>query len=62
MVEDGVAPAAVGPLSQEEQEEEEDGAMPRPDTFLVDDFGLDVEKFVQEQERTPWMRELKVFL
>ncbi|KAI9992888.1 hypothetical protein PInf_014826 [Phytophthora infestans] len=57
---DGVV--SSGELTQEEQEEELQAGAPSTLPSAVDVFGLDYGKFMEEQERVPWMRAMKAFL
>ncbi|OWY98690.1 Retrotransposon Polyprotein [Phytophthora megakarya] len=50
------------PLTQEEQEDDEDGRLVMSNPSQLDLFGLDTVKFIKEQNRTHWMRALKAFL
>ncbi|ETM47977.1 hypothetical protein L914_07435, partial [Phytophthora nicotianae] len=50
------------PLTQAEQEEDLQSGAPLVHPSPVNVFGLDCDKFVEEQERVPWMRALKAFL
>ncbi|OWZ09506.1 hypothetical protein PHMEG_00017784 [Phytophthora megakarya] len=49
-------------VTQEEQEEDEEGLEEVDWRSNEDTFGLDSEKFVEVQLRTPWMIAIKVFL
>ncbi|OWZ16731.1 hypothetical protein PHMEG_0009426 [Phytophthora megakarya] len=49
-------------VTQEEQEEDEEGLEEADWRANEDIFGLDSEKFVEEQLRTPWMIAIKAFL
>ncbi|OWY91079.1 hypothetical protein PHMEG_00040496 [Phytophthora megakarya] len=49
-------------VTQEEQEEDEEGLEEVEWRSNEDTFGLDSEKFVEEQLRTPWMIAMKAFL
>ncbi|OWY91048.1 hypothetical protein PHMEG_00040536 [Phytophthora megakarya] len=49
-------------VTQEEQEEDEEGLEEVDWRLNEDTFGLDSEKFVEEQLRTPWMIAMKAFL
>jgi hypothetical protein len=55
------AAEGVRRLSQEEQEEDDSGR-PAAERSVLDAFGLDSEKFLEEQGRTPWMVAMKAFL
>ncbi|KAI9991957.1 hypothetical protein PInf_017337 [Phytophthora infestans] len=56
-------PAVVTePLTQVEQEEDLQEGAPLTNLSPIDVFGLDYDKFVEEQERVPWMRALRAFL
>ncbi|KAG1695900.1 hypothetical protein DVH05_019255 [Phytophthora capsici] len=59
-----VADASVDPepLTQAEQEEDLQGGATPTTPSPVDEFGLDYDKFVAEQDRLPWMKALKAFL
>ncbi|OWY93700.1 hypothetical protein PHMEG_00036810 [Phytophthora megakarya] len=48
--------------TQEEQEEDEEGLEEVDWRSNEGTFGLDSEKFVEEQLRTPWMTAMKAFL
>ncbi|KAG6624031.1 uncharacterized protein IUM83_02216 [Phytophthora cinnamomi] len=61
-VEAGPEPDAVAEPDDEEFDYEDEVVSERPATSLVDVFGLDRERFVEEQKRTPWIQAVIAFL
>lgn len=63
---DTVSPAedpTETPLASQEEQEDEERLLPREaPVSTLDLVGLDRERFVQEQSRTPWIQALKAFL
>ncbi|KAG6612702.1 Retrovirus-related Pol Polyprotein [Phytophthora cinnamomi] len=61
-VEAGPEPDAVAEPDDEEFDYEDEVVSERPATSSVDVFGLDRERFVEEQKRTPWIQAVIAFL